>query len=493
MSGTADGGDGDGQAARENVVSRRGVLRTTAMGVGGALVAGRAVGGVDAETVGAASSQETLSRLRWERTYRGEDSDHAFWDGCETPAGSAVLAGVTSRSQQSVVPWAVKIDADGNEVWNRTYPTDGATAGYLSGAVPAHDGGTVFIESWLHGPGLSETEDSDAVVRKIDADGEQQWQESHGGTDRDWAYGGVALEDSGYLLYGYTESYTDAEKHDIWARKVDNSGAKVWDRTVGSDPAFFANDAVETTDGGAVLAGGRWYESSSETNQLVVKLDSNGTEEWRRTYGSDRLDSSISALVRTREGYAFAGIDGADGVLYGLDTAGRELWRVTLESRAAPSSLYAVADGGFLVGGQRAVDDSARRWLVRVTDQHDVDWQETYDEGEINTLTAVGDRTLATGSTASAGWAGAVDTSVESTDTGGRSAESTPTDGDGNESTTDDGGDVSTTDSPDESSTDENTGASGPGFGPLAALSGIGIGAYRLFVASNDEQPDRRY
>jgi len=450
-------------------------LRTAAVSVSGSLLAGRAVGRTAAETSGSTvSAQETAPQLQWQATYRGDEDDHSFVDCRATDDGGVVLAGLTDQSSRSGVPWAVKLNAEGTEVWNRTYDTDSAAAEYLLGALPAHDGGTVLVGGRMQDFGSQDTDargDSDVVVRKIDDGGAQQWEETHGGTDRDWAYGSATLQDSGYLFCGYTYSYTDAPKHDLWARKVDDDGTTAWEQTVGTDPAFYANAAAATGDGGAVLAGGRWYDTESERNQLVVKLDRGGAVEWRRTYGSSGLDSSAFAVVETDDGYAFAGRDGDRGFLYELDDEGRELSRTALGSGVSPGTLLPVDGGRFLVGGQRTVDDSDRRWLAMVGARKSFAWQQTYEVGNISTLAAADDTTFVAGRTDTDGWAGALPRSEASTNTDTESGDSAETDAGEDDPSSDDG----------------NTNAFGPGFGPLAALSGIGIGAYRLYEGSNDE------
>lgn len=492
MPGFDDTRHGNRHPTGDRSLSRRGVLQTAAVGAVGSLLAGRAVGRVATDTGGAVRSQETASRVRWEQTYDGEDRDHLFLDCCGTTDGGAVLAGVTSQSRRNGVPWAVKIDADGGERWNRTYSMVDDAAEILVGAVPAHDGGTVLVGGRVRAFDNDETQDRgnrDVVVRKIDADGRHQWTESHGGSEIDWAYSGVALRDSGYLFCGYTYSYTESNRHDLWARKVDNDGRTVWDGVIGTDPAFFANDAVATSDGGAVLAGGRWYERESERNHLVVKLDSNGDVGWGRTFVTSDLDSRSVAIVRTDDGYAVAGNDGDRAIVYGLNTEGREVWKLTLGRDISPGTLRNIGDGRLLVCGQRTRDASDVRWLSEVTagpDAQSVTWEQTYGAGDVNGLTATGDTTVATGQTDTSGWAGAVAEQDGSTDD--ESDESTDTESGGSTDTEPrEGTDTAADEDDADGSAEENTDAFGPGLGPLAALSGVGIEMYRRYARSTDE------
>lgn len=412
---------------------------------------------IDAEN----SPQQESSGLGidWQQTYSSGASEQFFWDGYGAENGT-VLAGAAIESEQAGRPWVVKIDDDGSEIWNRAYPGEGIDAEVVSSAVPAHDGGTILVGSVFYDvdDSGSSQPDFDAVVTKIDDDGRRQWRRTHGGSSTDRAYGGIALQDSGYLLYGFTYSYTNSSGHDLWARKVDNEGTAVWDKTVGTDPSFFANDGVATADGGAVLAGGRWYTDDRERNQLVVKLSGRGREEWSRTFGSNDLDSRLVTAARTADGYVVSGEDGDRGLLRGLGSDGTETWRTDLGTGIVASALHRTDDGRFLVGGRQSQGSGAALWLGEVDADRRLVWDETFEQGGVREIISNDGTTIAAGQLSGDGWAGALSESA------GRSATETD-DTEREQETTD-------------------TNVFGPGFGPLTALAGIGLGAYRYYRQS---------
>lgn len=107
----------------------------------------------------------------------------------------------------------------------------------------------------------------DYWIVKIDSNGSKLWDKTIGGDDYDYLKTIVATADGGYLLGGTSTSAIGADKSqskhgrsDYWIVKIDSTGNKQWDRTVGSsyDP-FYSIDKFQsmvlTPDGGCILGG----------------------------------------------------------------------------------------------------------------------------------------------------------------------------------------------------------------------------------------------
>ena len=61
---------------------------------------------------------------------------------------------------------------------------------------------------------------------------EEVWNKTYGGTDDDWAWAVKHATDDGYILAGFTKSY-GAGDEDFWLVKTDSNGNEQWDRTFG--------------------------------------------------------------------------------------------------------------------------------------------------------------------------------------------------------------------------------------------------------------------
>ena len=85
--------------------------------------------------------------------------------------------------------------------------------------------------------------------------------------------------DGGYILVG--NSYSNGSgQSDIYIVKSDSDGSKVWDSYVGSSRNDFANAVQQTSDGGFVIVGNTFGDSS---NIMVVKIlpNTQGEIEWQ--------------------------------------------------------------------------------------------------------------------------------------------------------------------------------------------------------------------
>jgi hypothetical protein len=97
-------------------------------------------------------------------------------------------------------------------------------------------------------------------VLKLDNSGQKVWQATLGGTDEDEATSIVELADGGYMVAGYATS-TDGDvvgNHggkDIWAVKLGSNGKKLWQRPFGS-PGDDWGEYITTTADGALIMGG---------------------------------------------------------------------------------------------------------------------------------------------------------------------------------------------------------------------------------------------
>jgi len=152
------------------------------------------------------------------------------------------------------------------------------------------DGGYVLIGNTdLHGAGSS-----DIWFEKVDSNGNMQWNNTFGGIGRDMVRI-VRQVPGGYIIAGNTESY-GAGDSDFWLVKTDTNGEEQWNNTYGGYYGDGVYSLQQTHDHGYIIAGMTNSFGASHNDFLLVKTDSNGTEQWYRTFGG--VSHELFPIVR---------------------------------------------------------------------------------------------------------------------------------------------------------------------------------------------------
>lgn len=238
---------------------------------GGCVVAGYLGVSSSAQVGGAwVFKLDSSGGMVWQKSFDGGQDDYAS-SVQGTPDGGYVVAGRTfSSGAGSGDAWVVRLDAIGGVLWQKTY--GGRLSDYASSVQPTSDGGYVLAG----GTSSSGAGGYDAWVVKLDANGNILWQKTYGGAQDDNAFSVQAIAGGGYVVAGYwSRLCTNSCVSLASLMNLDESGDVVWQRTYGRD--YFRSVQV-TADGGYVVAGHVSYLASLGLGRgWVLKLDSNGS------------------------------------------------------------------------------------------------------------------------------------------------------------------------------------------------------------------------
>ncbi|MEO0286250.1 MAG: hypothetical protein ABIM31_05520 [candidate division WOR-3 bacterium] len=233
----------------------------------------------------------------WERTYGGGNWDCAY-SICPASGGGYVVAGYTWSYEAGGV-YLLKIDENGNKVWERTYGGSDYDKAYS--ICPASGGGYVvagYTGSYVTG--------HDVYLLKIDENGNKVWERTYGGSNYDGANSISPAPGGGYVVAGYTYSYGAGES-DVYLLKIDESGNKVWERTYGGSNYDEAYSICPASGGGYVVAGFTWSYGAGYYDVYLLKIDESGNKVWERTYGGGNWDYAYSICPASGGGYVVAG------------------------------------------------------------------------------------------------------------------------------------------------------------------------------------------
>ncbi len=220
---------------------------------------------------------DSVGNKAWDKTLGGSKADYAK-SIQQTSDGGYVIGGSTRNpflsSTNSVYGdisdgnngwtdyWIVKSDTAGNKIWDKTL--GGRRDDYLGTIQQTSDGGYI-VAGYNNNDDGDITDgnngDKDVWIVKLDSFGNKVWDKTYGGSEGDKAYSIQQTFDGGYIISGETMNndgdITDGNNggYDYWILKLDSSGNKVWDRTLGGSGWEWANSIQQTSDGGFVIAG----------------------------------------------------------------------------------------------------------------------------------------------------------------------------------------------------------------------------------------------
>lgn len=209
---------------------------------------------------------DATGALQWRGYFGGTNNDrsHAV---VRSDDGGFVMSGFSesadfdiSNTQGSYDFWLVKIDANGNFLWERSFGGTGIEISY--DIAKTRDGGYVITGNTFSTDGdVSNTNGaSDIWMVKVDKEGQMLWERTYGGSGFDAAQAVIASKNGGYFIVGNTKSSdkdasTNYGENDIWMMKTDESGNLVWQKSFGGSGFDFGFDVVEHPDGSIVLVG----------------------------------------------------------------------------------------------------------------------------------------------------------------------------------------------------------------------------------------------
>ena len=215
--------------------------------------------------------------LQWRRYFGGSNNDRIY-KVLQAHDGNYLLVGSSesndfdiSNTNGSYDVWVVKIDRQGNKLWERSYGGSGIDNGYA--ATTTNDGHYLIAATAISSDGLvsSPKGNADVWIIKINENGELLWEKSYGGSQFDAA---LAIAKSSnifdsYVVAGNSKS-NDGDlsvnngENDFWIFKIDTNGTLLFEKSLGGSGLDFAYGITETFDGKVVVVG----ETESSDNDI---------------------------------------------------------------------------------------------------------------------------------------------------------------------------------------------------------------------------------
>ncbi|MEO0251951.1 MAG: PQQ-binding-like beta-propeller repeat protein [candidate division WOR-3 bacterium] len=315
----------------------------------------------------------------WQRTYGGNGIDVAC-SICFARGGGYIVAGYTySYGAGDSDVYLLKIDENGNKVWEKTYGRNSEDKAYS--ICPAPGGG--YVVAGYTYPDFNIN--SNVYLLKIDENGDKVWEKTYGGNDFDIAYSICPANDGGFMIAGYTGSL---QSGNIYLIKVDKNGNKLWERIFGRSDWGATFSIIQASGNGYVIASRVSTYGIVDYNFYLLKIDEHGNKVWEKTFGKSGSDDAYSICRANDGGYVVAGCTSSQGpgyhdvYLIKVDETGNKIWEKNYggSDYDLAYSICPANDGGYVVLGFTLSYGSGARnvYLFKIDENGNKIWDRTF-------------------------------------------------------------------------------------------------------------------
>ncbi|HHZ64559.1 TPA: hypothetical protein EYO63_16750 [Candidatus Poribacteria bacterium] len=227
---------------------------------------------------------------------------------------------------------------------------------YLTGNSIAltFDGGYILTGNVWSNDG----ESSNVSLTKIDKQGNVIWSKKYGGEKRDLGLKVTQTSDSGYAIAGSTDSFS--MYGDLYLVKTDSEGNEQWSKTFGSLGDDVGNSGISTSDGGFALIGAIDKSTAGRSRDIfLVKADSSGNTQWVKEFGTTEYEQGEYIQQTFDEGFIIGGFADSKNpkqrniVLIKTDRLGNKMWTRLYKGEGVRilTKVIQLKDSGYAICG----------------------------------------------------------------------------------------------------------------------------------------------
>jgi hypothetical protein len=323
----------------------------------------------------------TEPQVEWEKTFGGGGIDLGFSVQQTRDGGYIIVGYTTSYGAGREDVYLIKVDANGNIRWSKTFGGGGIDLGFS--VQQTSDGGYIIVGATTsYGAGSY-----DVYLIKVDANGNIRWNKTFGGREDDWGYSVQQTRDGGYIIVGGTKSY-GAGGYDVYLIKVDANGNIRWNKTFGGARDDWGYSVQQTSDGGYIIVGATTSYGAGGYDVYLIKVDANGNMQWSKTFGGGGSDLGYSVQQTSDGGYIIVGYTtsygagGGDVYLIKVDANGNIRWNKTFGGKDSDwgHSVQQTRDGGYIIVGETMSYGAggADVYLIKVDANGNIRWSKTF-------------------------------------------------------------------------------------------------------------------
>lgn len=231
----------------------------------------------------------------------------------------------------------------------------------------------------------------DFYLVKTDADGDPEWKQNIGGPDFEIAYSVAQLPDGGFLMLGETVIDPIAFERQMQLVRTNSSGVKLLSKTYpeGNFTASRGKQIKITKDGGAIMVGNIEKDNS---NMYLVKIDANGVVQWEKDFngssinttdfGNDVFQTSDGGYILVGQTYSNS-TDASQVFLVKTDANGNQTNRMYFGGTGyeSGSAVLQTSDGGYIIAGVSSSSTGNGAWdmyLLKTYPDLTLEWESLF-------------------------------------------------------------------------------------------------------------------
>ena len=238
-----------------------------------------------------------------------------------------------------------------------------------------------------------------------------EWSVNYGGSESDVGLDMERTSDGRFIIAGWTES-TNGDiggnngGQDGWVLILDNEGNLDWEKNYGGSSDDFITEINPTNDGGYIVVGSSTSDNgdvggnNGDRDVWILKLDSEGAQEWSRNYGGSDEDEGRDVIQTADNGYALLAnsksingdVEGNNGDvdfwILKVDNVGNIEWSKNYggSDEDEVAAIKQTPDGGFLVAGSSRSSDgdvgenqgSNDCWIIKLDNEGNLEYKKHY-------------------------------------------------------------------------------------------------------------------
>ena len=228
-------------------------------------------------------------QTQWRRYFGGSNNDRSY-DVVEGHDGNIIMIGSSESNDFDITNplgsydiWAVKIDLEGNLIWQKNFGGSSIEIGYS--ITKTFDGNYILTgDTRSNDTDISNFKgNTDYWTFKFTDDGQMLWENTYGGSDFESARDVIELQSSQILVSGSSKSNDNQisenyGQNDVWLALIDDSGNLESELSVGGSNLDFAQEAVQLQNGEVIVVGSSQSkddlitENNGDKDILIIKI-----------------------------------------------------------------------------------------------------------------------------------------------------------------------------------------------------------------------------